>query len=104
MTEANRQRLRGILKQVKKSVFSTICDQLFYGVTSLSVPVLNLSGKTVAALNTSAYTGQTSEQDLIDIRLAEMRASAMRLGQVLERHPLLLKSLQTAREGKTPSV
>jgi len=96
VTETNPRRLRTILRQVRKAGYATIVDQLFYGVTSLTVPILNAASETVAALNTSAYTGQTSEQELIATRLPELKRSATRLSQIICRHPLLLQSLQTA--------
>lgn len=99
-TEINPKRLRAILRQVRKDGYATVVDQLFYGVTSLTVPITGSGGETVAALNTSAYTGQTTEKELIATRLSELKVSAARLSQIISRHPMLLQSLQTARDRK----
>lgn len=96
VTETNPKRLRAILNQVRKSGFGTVVDQLFYGVTSLSVPIPGPDGSLVAALNTSAYTGQIAVNQLIAMRLEELRKSAKRLALIFAHHPALLKSLQTS--------
>jgi IclR family pca regulon transcriptional regulator len=103
-TETNPKRLHAILDKVRKAGFGTVVDQLFYGVTSLSVPILSPTGTLVAALNTSAYTGQTSADQLIATRLRELQKSAKHLAQIFAHHPALLKSLQTApdRESGAP--
>jgi IclR family pca regulon transcriptional regulator len=98
LTETNPKRLRVALRQIRKAGFATIVDQLFYGVTSLSVPIFNAVGEVVAALNTSAYTGQTAVEELVATRLPELKATSARLSEIIGRHPLLVKSLQTAPE------
>lgn len=98
LTETNPKRLRIALRQIRKAGFGSIVDQLFYGVTSLSVPIFNAAGDVVAALNTSAYTGQVTVKELIATRLPELKAASARLSEIITRHPLLLKSLQTAPE------
>ncbi len=103
LTETNPKRLRAILREIRKAGFGTVVDQLYYGVTSLSVPILNAAGQTIAALNTGTYTGQTSVDVLIAARLDALKASSARLSQILARHPLLLKSLEIAPEPAPPT-
>lgn len=100
LTEVNPKRLRAILRQVRKQGFATIVDQLFYGVTSLTVPIVNATGETIAALNTSVYTGQMTAEDLIKTRLSELRKSSEQLTRIVSSHPVLQQSLQTAPERK----
>jgi IclR family transcriptional regulator, pca regulon regulatory protein len=95
-TEVNPKRLRAILGQVRKQGYATVVDQLFYGVTSLTVPILGSNGKTIAALNTSTYTVQMSVEDLIKTRLLELRRSAEELQRIVAAHPALQQALQTA--------
>jgi IclR family pca regulon transcriptional regulator len=99
LTETSPKRLRAMLRQVRKQGFATIVDQLFYGVTSLTVPILGAGGETIAALNTSAYTGQMTADDLIKTRLAELRKSSEQLTRIITSHPALAQALRT-----TPSL
>jgi IclR family transcriptional regulator, pca regulon regulatory protein len=95
-TELNPKRLRAILGQVRKQGYATVVDQLFYGVTSLTVPILDSNGETIAALNTSTYTGQMSAEDLVKTRLLELRRSAEELQRIVAAHSALQQALQTA--------
>jgi IclR family pca regulon transcriptional regulator len=101
-TEVNPRRFRTILREIRKQGFATIVDQLFYGVTSLTVPILNANGETIAALNTSAYTGQTTAENLIKTRLPELRKSSEQLTRIVSSHPALQQALQTEPERHQP--
>lgn len=100
LTEINPKRLRTILRQIRKRQYATIVDEFFYGVTSLSVPVVNAAGDTIAALNTSAYTGQTTAEELIKTRLSELKKSSEQLTRVAVCHPALQQALQTGPENQ----
>ena len=73
---------------------ATIVDQLFYGVTSLAVPIIIPPGRVIAAVNTSGYSGQVTPESLIQSRLPELRKSAARMSELIIEHPLLLHSLE----------
>jgi IclR family transcriptional regulator, pca regulon regulatory protein len=100
VTETSEKRLRTILRHVRSDGYATIVDQLFYGVTSLAVPIADSAGRTVAALNTSAYTGQMSADMLIRSRLSELRRSAAELARIIGGHPMLRQALRTEPEPK----
>jgi IclR family pca regulon transcriptional regulator len=100
VTETSPKRLRAMLRQVRKDGYATIVDQLFYGVTSLAIPVVDAAGRTIAALNTSAYTGQMSADMLIRSRLPELQQSAVELQRVIGSHPILQQALRTEPEQK----
>jgi IclR family transcriptional regulator, pca regulon regulatory protein len=42
---------------VRDEGYATTVDQLDYGITALAVPIRDTAGRTIAALNTSGYTG-----------------------------------------------
>lgn len=98
LTEINPKRLRASLRQARKDGYATIVDQLFYGVTSLTVPIVDPAGRTIAALNTSTYTGRMTADALIKSRLQELRKSAMELQRIIGSHPALQQALRTAPE------
>lgn len=81
--------LKTLIKEVRDRGYSTTVDQLDYGVTAISVPIRNPEGRTVAALNSSGYTGLISEEKLVAERLPALRAAASRIGLSLTRYPVL---------------
>jgi IclR family pca regulon transcriptional regulator len=88
-TVVDKAELRAIVAEVRDQDYSTTVDQLDYGITALAVPIRGSGGRTVAALNSSGYTGLLSVDDLLRGRLQELRASALRLGQAIARYPIL---------------
>ena len=88
-TVVDKDELRAIVADVRDKSYSTAVDQLDYGVTALAVPIRGSNGRTIAALNTSGYSGLVTAQDLIDNRLQELRAAAARLAHTLSRYPVL---------------
>lgn len=81
--------LRGLIEQVREDGYSTTVDQLDYGITALAVPIRGLDGHTVAALNTSGYTGMIDPEYLIENRLPELRTTASSISHALTRYPIL---------------
>jgi IclR family pca regulon transcriptional regulator len=81
--------LRDTIERVSDDGYATTVDQLDYGITALAVPVRNSQGVTVAALNSSGYTGVVTPEILIAERLPELRAAASRIAQKMARFPIL---------------
>jgi len=88
-TVTDKAQLKAIVEEVREKSFSTSVDQLDYGITALAVPIRGSSGRTIAALNTSGYSGLLTADDLVTNRLQELRHSAVRLSQTLSRYPVL---------------
>lgn len=74
---------------VRKAGYATTVDQLDYGITALAVPIRGPEGNTVAALNTSGYTGVVTPEMLVVERLPTLRATASRIGHMIQRYPIL---------------
>lgn len=85
--------LRRLIAEVRETGYATTVDELDYGVTALAVPVRGAQGQTVAALNSSGYSGQVTPTQLVQDRLPELRAAASRLGQNIARNPVLESTL-----------
>lgn len=92
-TVTNRDELRRLVYRVREQGFATTVDELDYGVTALAVPIRGAQGQTVAALNSSGYSGQVTPDILVAERLQELRAAASRLGQNIARNPVLESTL-----------
>lgn len=81
--------LRAEIEAVREAQYSTTVDQLDYGITALAVPIRGVDGRTIAALNTSGYSGMIDADHLIRERLPDMRAAAFGIAQTLTRYPAL---------------
>lgn len=88
-TVVDKDELRALIAEVREQSYATTVDQLDYGITALAVPIRSPTGRTIAALNSSGYTGLLTVDDLVGGRLQELRASAGRLGQAIARYPIL---------------
>lgn len=81
--------LRNEINTVREAGYATTVDQLDYGITALAVPIRALDGRTIAALNTSGYTGMVDPEMLINERLPELRATASGIAHAMTRYPML---------------
>ena len=61
--------LRQIIAEVRRTGYATTVDQLDYGITALAVPIRSPEGATVAALNSSGYTGLVTPEQMVAERL-----------------------------------
>ncbi len=95
-TVTDHDRLRQILAQTRRLGYGAIVDELDYGITALAVPISDQTGRVVAAVNTSGYSGKLPVDQLIDHRLNDLRIAATRIGQVFTRYPVLLHSIAPA--------
>ncbi|HHZ10918.1 MAG TPA: helix-turn-helix domain-containing protein [Rhizobiales bacterium] len=89
MTVVDKNEIRAIVEEVREKGYATAVDQLDYGITALAVPIRGSSGRTIAALNSSGYSGVVTAEDLVARRLQELRLAAGRLSLTLSRYPVL---------------
>lgn len=82
-------KLHAIIEAARDQGYATAVDQLDYGITALAVPIRGVTGETIAALNSSGYTGLVSPETLIAERLPEMRRVAGRISETLRRYPIV---------------
>lgn len=87
--------LRDEIARVREEGLSTTVDQLDYGITALAVPIRGTDGRTIAALNSSGYSGMVTPQSLIEERLPELRATASRIAHEIGRYPILESTIRT---------
>jgi IclR family pca regulon transcriptional regulator len=81
--------LRAEILAVREAGYSTTVDQLDYGITALAVPIRDADGRTVAALNTSGYTGMVTPETLVADRLPALREAASNIAHEIARYPIL---------------
>jgi len=87
-TVIDKEALRDAIEKVREQAWSTTVDQLDYGITALSVPIRGSSGRTIAALNSSGYSGMVTADQLVEERLQELRLAASRISQSLYKNPI----------------
>lgn len=92
-TLTDKAELRAELMQVRADGYATTVDQLDYGITAIAVPIRDQEGRTVAALNSSGYTGLVTPEILIGERLPELRVTASHIGHEMARYPILASML-----------
>jgi IclR family pca regulon transcriptional regulator len=88
-TVTDRGALRALVTEARERQYATTVDQLDYGITALAVPIRNAAGRTIAALNSSGYSGHLTAETLVAERLEELRSSAGRLSATLARYPVV---------------
>ena len=88
-TVTDKARFARILDQVRTEGWATTVDQLDYGITALAVPIRDARGHTIAALNTSGYTGMVTAEDLVRDRLPALREAASHIAHEIRRFPVL---------------
>jgi len=81
--------LRRDLVKVREEGFATTVDQLDYGITAIAVPIRDSDGQTIAALNSSGYTGMVTPEQLIRERLPALRETASHIAHELVRFPVV---------------
>ena len=86
--------LRTLIDECRRSGYAAVADELAYGVVALAVPVLDHSGRVVAALNTSSHSGKTTRARLVRARLGMLRVLSRRICADLHAIPGLSLSAQ----------
>ncbi|WP_041376100.1 IclR family transcriptional regulator domain-containing protein [Polymorphum gilvum] len=88
-TVTSKEELRRIVWKVRELGYATTVDQLDYGITALAVPVRTPDGRTLAALNSSGYSGLVTADQMVAERLQDLRMAATRIAAASARVPAL---------------
>lgn len=92
-TVTSKTELRRILAEARKNGYAAIQDELDYGLISLSVPILDDGGRSMAAINCSTSTSRVRKDELIRTRLPVLQNAARFIASALRRQPYLLRSV-----------
>lgn len=82
-TVTRKAELRRVLAEVAKAGFALVDQELEIGLRSMAVPVRDLSGHVVAALNVSTHASRVSAKDLETRCLPPLAAAAQELAMAL---------------------
>ncbi|HEY4114241.1 MAG TPA: IclR family transcriptional regulator C-terminal domain-containing protein [Rhizomicrobium sp.] len=92
-TVSSAPKLRKVLEQARKDGYAAIQDELDYGLISLSVPILDDHGRSMAAINCSTSTSRVNKAELTRTRLPKLHTAARHIEAALGRQPYLLRSV-----------
>lgn len=92
-TVASKAELRRILNDARRSGYTATQDELDYGLVSIAVPILDESGRALAAINCSTSTSRAGRDELIRTRLPVLQNAARHIESALRRQPYLLRSV-----------
>ena len=83
------EQLRRAVEKCRRSGYSTVKDELDYGVVALAVPVHDRQGRVVAALNSSSHSARITVARLVEERLDMLRAVSSQITRDLASLPNL---------------
>lgn len=86
-TVTDPERLLASIRHAGRDGYAVVKDELAIGVTALATPVLDRAGRTVAAINCSAQSDETSAEELIRRNLGTLREIAQRISGALAHLP-----------------
>lgn len=86
-TVTDPQRLHALIEDARRNGYSTVEDELAFGVIALAVPVIDQNGRVVAALNSSSHSGRMTRTKLIRGRLAMLQQISQRISVSLASVP-----------------
>lgn len=82
-TVTSRRRIEEILVEARTEGFAVNDQELEIGLRAIAVPVRDVVGTTVAAMNVSAQASRVTRRELVEKSLPLLRAAAERLGNQL---------------------
>lgn len=82
-TVTDREALLGRIAQARKQRWCLVNQELEEGLISIAAPIVNRSGRMVAALNISGQANRTSAKVMQDTMLPALRESAQRISALL---------------------
>lgn len=104
VTETDPDTLLETVRAARGAGYAIVVDQLAYGVSSIAVPIFVGPGRLIAAVNSSGYTGRLSPEILVETRLAELRKTAVQIGEMLLLYPALRHSLERDTSDLDPTA
>jgi IclR family transcriptional regulator, pca regulon regulatory protein len=82
-TVRNADKLRQVLRLVRRNGYSIVDQELELGLRSMAVPIQSPAGKVVAALNVGAHAQRVSVQEMQNRFLPHVQAAAQELSMLL---------------------
>ena len=91
-TVTDPKKLRRLIDECRRSGYAAVEDELAYGVVAVAVPVRDLKGRIVAALNSSSHSRRITKARLIRERLSLLKQASLEISAEFSRVPGLALS------------
>jgi IclR family transcriptional regulator, pca regulon regulatory protein len=86
-TVTDRRKVRQLIVACRRAGYSAVEDELAYGVVAVAVPIFDLQGQIVAALNSSSHSKRISKAKLVRERLPILRKAGQEISAEIARVP-----------------
>ncbi len=73
------------LQQVRREGYACVVQELELGLQSVAVPIVDRSGRVIAAMNVSGHTSRYSREQMLQAFLPPLRDAADQINQALQR-------------------
>jgi IclR family pca regulon transcriptional regulator len=82
-TVYQRAALEEEIRKCGRQGYSLIVDEMEEGLSAVAAPIIDASGRTIAAMNIAFNTGVVKRQELLGSILPELRQAVARLNNIL---------------------
>jgi IclR family transcriptional regulator, pca regulon regulatory protein len=96
-TETDPDALRKILREARTAGIVGVQEELAYGVVSVAMPLLDDSGRAIAAVNCSTSPARTTVADMLKTRYDVLAQGRSQISTALHQYPVLLHSVLGTR-------
>jgi len=80
-------------KYIEQHGYTVACDTIEYGAIALAVPIKDIKGNVIAAINYATTTTIFSEEQIVEQHLLSVQECANKIGAMLGRYPALVHSV-----------
>jgi IclR family pca regulon transcriptional regulator len=91
-TVTDPRKLRRLIDDCRRAGYAAVEDELAYGVVAVAVPVHDLQGRVVAALNSSSHSKRITKARLVRERLSLLKQASLEISAEFSRVPGLALS------------
>jgi IclR family transcriptional regulator, pca regulon regulatory protein len=94
-TQTDPAKLTKRIEEARRSGYSAVEDELAYGVVAVAVPVVDTTGRVVAALNSSSHSRKFTRVELVRERVGMLQDISRDITTELARFPGLSLSAES---------
>jgi IclR family pca regulon transcriptional regulator len=101
-TETDADVLRRVLAVTREKGYTSIQDELDYGIVSVALPIFGSDGTIVAAANCADVTTRLTKKEIVQQRLPALRQAVRRIEGMLTQYPELANSVASQNAAPRP--
>ena len=82
-TSIDKEKLRAVIENVQRNGYCIVDQEFEPDLRSIAIPVVNASGRAIAALNVSAQATRTGKKQMLDDFLPVLKDAALKMRPLL---------------------